>query len=59
MVGGGARQSRTMSTGGASRTSARTAHPAKDVGPDMYPKAPTARTQAPINAAFMKFVGML
>jgi hypothetical protein len=58
MVGGGALQSRIISTGGASETIARMVHPAKEMVPDMYPKAPTARTQAPINAAFTESVGM-
>jgi len=47
-----------MSTGGASETTARRVHPAKEVVPDMYPNAPTARTQAPINAAFTKSIRM-
>ena len=35
MLGEGALQSRTMSAGGTSETTARRAHPAKDVVPDM------------------------
>ena len=59
IVGGGGLQSHTMRTGGASETTARRVHPAEDVVPDMYPRAPTARTQAPINAAFTELVCML
>lgn len=58
MVGGGALQSRAMSTGGASETTARRVHPAKEPVPDKYPKAPTVRIQAPVNAAFTKSVCM-
>jgi hypothetical protein len=58
MLGQGALQSRTISAGGTRETTARTVHAAKDVVPDMYPRAPTATTQAAINGAFTKSVCM-
>jgi hypothetical protein len=48
MVREGGFQSRTMTTS----DSTATIHPATDVVPDTYPTAPTARTQAAINAGF-------
>jgi hypothetical protein len=58
IVGDGVLQSRTISTGGTSETIARRVHPAKELVPDMYPKARTARTQDPVNAAFTTSVCM-
>jgi hypothetical protein len=59
MDGAGTLQSRTMTAGGASASTATTAHPGKDVVPDAYPRAPTATTEAAINAGFTYSVFML
>jgi hypothetical protein len=58
MLGAGTLQSRTISAGGTSETTATSVHPGKDVVPDMYPRAATPTTQAAINAAFTRSVRM-